>query len=69
MRTLAQKLSTSYGIKTFDLKIEDIDEPNRIVKGYLSAFDTLDSDFDVIRKGAFKKSIQVPGYRNRKTSP
>lgn len=61
MRTLASKLNIAYGIKTFDLKIEDVDEGNRIVKGYLSAFDKFDSDDDVLRKGAFKKSLQERG--------
>jgi HK97 family phage prohead protease len=34
---------------------------NRIVKGYLSSFDTLDSDMDIIRKGAFAKSLKERG--------
>ena len=58
---IKQKLKTAYGVKTLDIKVEDIDEANRIVKGYLSAFDVIDSDDDVIRKGSFKKSISDRG--------
>ena len=54
MKTLENKLNTAYGVKSISLKLDDIDEGNRIVKGYLSSFDTLDSDNDIIRQGAFK---------------
>ena len=40
----------------FELK--DIDSENRQVAVYLSKFNEIDSDGDVIRPGAFKKSIQ-----------
>lgn len=46
-----------YGVKTIDVKITDLDEGSRQVKGYFSSFDTIDSDRDVMRKGAFAKSI------------
>ncbi len=58
---LEDKLNKHYGTKSMILKMEDIDEKNRIVKGYGSAFDVIDSDKDVIRKGAFAKSIQERG--------
>ena len=58
---LEEKLNKHYGTKSMTLKMEDIDEKNRIVKGYGSAFDVIDSDMDVIRKGAFAKSIQERG--------
>ena len=58
---LEDKLNKHYGTKSMTLKMEDIDEKNRIVKGYGSAFDVIDSDMDVIRKGAFAKSIQERG--------
>jgi len=61
MKTINDKLNTIYGVKSISMKMEDIDESNRIVKGYLSSFDTLDSDNDIIRKGAFKKSLQERG--------
>lgn len=55
------KLNQAYSCKNVALKVEDIDEGNRIVKGYFASFDTIDSDFDVIRKGAFAKSIKERG--------
>ena len=61
MKSVQNKLDTIYGVKNLSLKIEDVDEANRIVKGYLSSFDTLDSDSDIIRKGAFKKSLSERG--------
>ena len=59
--SINNKLNTIYGVKSISMKMEDIDEPNRIVKGYLSSFDTLDSDNDIIRKGAFSKSLKERG--------
>ena len=37
--------------------IKDIDVKSRIVTGYLSSFGNVDSDNDIIEKGAFSKSI------------
>ena len=37
--------------------IKDIDVQSRIVTGYLSSFGNIDSDNDIIEKGAFTKSI------------
>lgn len=62
---LEEKLKNHhYGVKTIDVKITDLDEGSRQVKGYFASFDTLDSDFDVIRKGAFEKSIQEHGVNS-----
>lgn len=58
------KLKQSYSVKTISIKMEDVDETNRVVKGYLSAFDVLDADMDVIRKGAFAKSLQEAGVNS-----
>jgi len=41
----------------------DYDEKNGIVKGYGSYFDNKDSDQDIIRKGAYLKTIQENGER------
>lgn len=41
----------------------DYDEKNGIVKGYGSYFDNKDSDMDIIRKGAYLKTIQENGDR------
>jgi HK97 family phage prohead protease len=56
-----KKDSNSYQVKSQNLKIKDLDEGNRQVVIYLSDFDSLDSDNDIIRKGAFKKSIMERG--------
>ena len=47
------------------LQIKDIDESKRQVSLYLSKFDTIDSDMDLIRKGAFKKSIKERGVNSK----
>lgn len=43
--------------------IQDIDEKNSMVKGYGSYFDNKDSDNDIIRRGAYQKTIQENGHR------
>lgn len=37
--------------------VKDVDSNKRVVTGYLSAFDNLDHDRDIMAKGAFSKSI------------
>ena len=44
-------------------QVIDYDEKNGIVKGYGSYFDNKDSDQDIIRKGAYLKTIQENGER------
>ena len=39
----------------------DADEKNGIVKGYGSYFDNKDSDADIIRRGAYQKTIKENG--------
>lgn len=41
--------------------IKDIDGRQGIVTGYFACFDTIDSDGDIIKKGAFVKTIQEWG--------
>lgn len=41
----------------------DADEKAGIVKGYGSVFGNIDSDGDIINKGAYKKTIEENGYR------
>jgi HK97 family phage prohead protease len=65
MKTINDKLNTIYGVKAISTEIKDVDEANRIVKGYLSSFNTKDSDNDVIRKGAFKKSLKERGVNSK----
>lgn len=43
------------------IEIKDIDGRKGIVTGYFASFNTLDSDGDVIKKGAFTKSIGESG--------
>jgi len=50
-----------YSIKSFSNSIKDISLGKREVAMYLSKFDTIDSDNDMIVKGAFEKSIRERG--------
>ena len=43
--------------KIFQSKVQDVDEEKGIVINYDNAFDTLDSDGDISRKGAFTKTL------------
>jgi uncharacterized protein len=43
----------------------DVDEKNSIVKGYGSIFGNVDSDGDIIMKGAYTKTLQDNGSRVR----
>jgi len=58
---IEDKLSIRYACKNLALEIKDIDDKEGIVSGYYAAFDSIDADNDVIKKGAFKKSIQERG--------
>jgi len=62
--SIKNKLNTAYGVKASGLTIDDVDEANRMVKFYISAFDVKDSDGDVLRKGAFSKSLQERGVES-----
>jgi HK97 family phage prohead protease len=53
-----------YAYKLLDCEVKDVDRKARIVKGYFSAFNIKDSDGDVIRPGAFAKSIQENGPKS-----
>ncbi|QDP47494.1 MAG: putative prohead protease [Prokaryotic dsDNA virus sp.] len=44
-------------------EVQDIDSKNGIVKGYASYFENKDSDNDIIKRGAYKKTIEENGYR------
>ncbi len=54
-------MKQAYSYKSANLIIKDIDKSTRIVKGYFSAFNIPDSDRDVIRPGAFQRSINANG--------
>ena len=49
-----------YNLKS-GFEVKDLDIRERKVAVYLSKFDSLDADFDIIRKGAFTKSLQERG--------
>jgi len=51
--------------KGFDLSFKDIDTNKGIVTGYFAAFDTKDSDGDLIEKGSFQKTIQERGPQGK----
>lgn len=53
-----------YQLKSTDI-IKDLDDEKRQVAIYLSTFDDMDSDYDVIKKGAFKKSIKERGVGSK----
>lgn len=55
---LAQEKSMLYQYKNITLEIKDVDAKQGIVTGYFSAFDVKDSDGDIIRAGAFSRSIK-----------
>jgi len=60
-QNIEEKLAKNYVAKNISFELKDLDEGSREVVFYGSAFDVLDSDNDVIRKGAFAKSIQERG--------
>jgi HK97 family phage prohead protease len=47
------------------LQFKDVDGRKGIVTGYFADFDTLDSDGDVIMKGAFTKTISATGPQSK----
>ena len=51
-----EKPINSYSTKSQNLEIKDLNEGSREVAMYLARFDNMDSDNDIIRRGAFKKS-------------
>ena len=60
-------INGAYRIKDFTGEIKDVDIKSGIVTGYFASFNNIDSDGDVIRPGAFKRSIgdRGPNGSNR----
>lgn len=50
-------MSKKIEYKSFSLKMDDVDS-NGTIRGYASTFGNIDLGFDVVDKGAFKKSIK-----------
>lgn len=61
-----------FSYKDFDvvterpIQVKDVDGKKGIVTGYFANFDTVDSDGDIIKKGAFVKTISEYGPSARK---
>lgn len=55
------KFNSAYKIKSQGLEIKDVDTSSRKVAMYLAHFGNIDSDQDMIVKGAFSKSLQERG--------
>jgi HK97 family phage prohead protease len=55
------KFNSAYKIKSQGLQIKDVDTSSRKVAMYLAHFGSIDSDNDMIVKGAFSKSLQERG--------
>jgi len=53
-----------FNSKNIALSVKDIDTVGRRVKVALSKFGNVDSDNDIIQKGAFSKSIKERGYNS-----
>lgn len=49
--------------KAVEFKADDVDVDSGTFQGHASTFGNVDSDGDVIEKGAFKKTIQESGHR------
>lgn len=56
-----------YQIKNFESAITDVDLTKRTVSGYFARFNNVDSDGDMIKEGAFMKTVAEtgPGGSNR----
>ena len=58
------KNNNQYSVKSFQTSIKDLSLGKREVAMYLSKFNTIDSDNDMIIKGAFEKSIKERGPKS-----
>ena len=47
--------------KASKFTVKETNDDNRVIKGYASVFGNLDSDSDVIQKGAFNRSVKAWG--------
>lgn len=56
-----KNINNPINYKSIEIKSSDVDFQSRTVTGYFSAFNIVDSDKDIIRPGAFTKSIQERG--------
>lgn len=52
-----------YEYKSIKAEVKDVDSTKGVITGYFSVFDNVDSDNDVIVKGAFARTINNNGQR------
>jgi HK97 family phage prohead protease len=57
-------LYKDYEVGESGISFKDIDGKKGIVTGYFAAFDNVDADGDIIRKGAFEKTIKDNGPKS-----
>lgn len=57
-------LYKDYSVSEKPISFKDVDGKKGIVTGYFSAFNNVDSDGDIIRKGAFAKTISENGPKS-----
>jgi uncharacterized protein len=53
-------------VTTDQIGFKDVDGKKGIVTGYFAAFDNVDADGDIIRKGAFERTIRENGPKSAK---
>lgn len=51
---------------TINLSVKDVDGKKGIVTGYFSAFNNVDSDGDIMRKGCYERTIRENGPKSNK---
>lgn len=61
MNQLQHKISRPFAYKSIGNVVKDIDASGRQVAFYANAFDKMDDQYDILRKGAFTKSINEWG--------
>ncbi len=61
VKTIEQKLKTSYATSSLSKGVKDIDMTKRTVTGLFNSYFYIDADFDMLLPGAAKKSIQERG--------
>lgn len=60
-KTHISSAMSMYQVKSIDADVKDVDAGARVVTGYFSTFGSVDSDRDMITRGAFAKSLQENG--------
>jgi len=58
-------MNLPYQTKQLTAEIKDIDMERRIVEGYFSAFDFVDSDGDMLKRGCYSKTVKENGPQGK----